>query len=77
MEQDSIGEVTGGSLKQLKQRIIYLEAAVRDLEKERSELTVRATMAEQQLKTLQECFKKTTQDYERKLNDLKKKSIHQ
>jgi len=30
--------------KQLKQRIMYLENAIRDLEKERSELKVRATM---------------------------------
>jgi hypothetical protein len=33
------------------------------MEKERSELMVRATMAEEQLKALQEHLQKTTQDY--------------
>jgi len=73
---ESIEPVTGESIKQLKQRIVYLEVSVRDLEKERSELTVRATIAEQQLKTLQDYFKKTTQDYEKRINDLKGKSTH-
>ena len=53
---------------------MYLESALRDLEKERSELKVRATMAEQQLKTLQEHYNKANQDYQKKILELKKRS---
>ena len=67
IDQDAAGPSSGGTIKQLKQRILYLEAALRDLEKERSELKVRAAMAEQQLKTLQDHYNKTTQDYQRKI----------
>jgi len=55
---------------------MHLENAIRDLEKERSELKVRATMAEQQLKTLQEHYNKATQDYQKKMNEIKKKSAY-
>jgi len=60
--------------KQLKQRIMYLENAIRDLEKERSELKVRATMAEQQLKTLQDHYDKATKEYQRNMVSMKKKT---
>eukprot|EP01022_Parablepharisma_sp_SALTPOND_P008815 TRINITY_DN136_c0_g6_i1.p4 TRINITY_DN136_c0_g6~~TRINITY_DN136_c0_g6_i1.p4 ORF type:complete len:619 (+),score=132.25 TRINITY_DN136_c0_g6_i1:11833-13689(+) len=73
LEQDAAGPSSGGTIKQLKQRIMYLENAVHDLEKERSELKVRATMAEQQLKTLQGYYNKATQDYQRRLLEMKKK----
>jgi len=72
MEQDGSTSAAGGSSKQLKQRIFYLENAIKDSEKERSELKVRATMAEQQLKTLQEHFNKTTHEYQKKIIELKK-----
>ncbi len=52
---------------------MYLEAGVRELEKERSELKVRSTMAEQQLKTLQEHYNKATQDYQKKIMEMKKR----
>ena len=52
---------------------MHLENAIRDLERERSELKVRATMAEQQLKTLQEHFNKSTQDYQKKVQELKRR----
>ena len=52
---------------------MYLENALKDLEKERSELKVRATMAEQQLNTLQGYYKKATQDYQRKITELRRK----
>lgn len=60
-------------MRQLRQKIMCLEGSVKDLEKERSELAVRATMAEQQLKTLQEYFKKMTQEYQSKILELKKR----
>ena len=52
---------------------MLLESSIKDLEKERSELTVRATMAEQQLKTLQDYFKRTTQEYQAKIVELKRR----
>ena len=52
---------------------MHLERAVRGLEKERSELKVRATMAEEHLKTLQDHYNKAAQDYQRKILELKKK----
>ena len=52
---------------------MYMENSVKELEKERSELKVRATMAEQQLKTLQEHYNKATHDYQKKIMELKKK----
>ncbi len=63
-------------MKQLKQKVFYLENAIKDLEKERSELKVRATMAEQQLKTLQEHYNKATHDYERRINELKRRDAY-
>ncbi len=53
---------------------MYLETSVRELEKERSELKVRSTMAEQQLKTLQEHYNKASQDYQKKLVELKRRA---
>lgn len=50
-----------------------MESSVKEVEKERSELKVRATMAEQQLKTLQEHYNKASQDFQRKISELKKK----
>ncbi len=36
-----------GNVRMMKQKIVYLENMMRNLEKERSELSVRATMAEE------------------------------
>lgn len=54
-------------------QIIYLENSVKEIEKERSELKVRATMAEQQLKTLQDHYNKASQDYQKKMMEMKRK----
>ncbi len=53
-------------------KITYYERTVKQLEKERSELMVRATMAEEQLKSLTEHLSKTTLDYQRKIMELKR-----
>ena len=45
---------------------------MRNLEKERSELSVRATMAEEQLKNLHEQMNTSVQNYQRKISELKK-----
>jgi len=42
------------------------------MEKERSELLVRSTMAEEQLRALQEHLNKTTLEYQRKIVELQK-----
>ena len=60
-------------MKQLQKRIYYLQISIKDLEKERSDLKLRATMAEQQLKTLQEHYNKSTYEYERRITELMKK----
>jgi len=46
---------------------------MKGFEKERTELMVRATMAEEQLKNLQEHLRTTTQEYSKKIYELKKK----
>lgn len=51
-------------------KVAYLEKVLRDLEKERSELSVRATMAEEQLKNLQEHMNSSIQNYQRKIAEL-------
>lgn len=66
---------TSGETKNLRQKLEYYEKSIRTLEKERSELIVRSTMAEEQLKHLQEHLNKVTYDYHRKLTEMKKSSI--
>lgn len=61
-----------GNPKALQQKIFYLEEVLRKLEKERSELSVRATMAEEQLKSLQEHMNNSLQNSQKKLNEYKK-----
>ncbi|OMJ83352.1 hypothetical protein SteCoe_15755 [Stentor coeruleus] len=56
----------------LQQKIGYLEEVLKNLEKERSELSVRATMAEEQLKSMQEHMNTTIQNYQKRLNEFKK-----
>mmetsp|Transcript_452 Transcript_452/g.550 ORF Transcript_452/g.550 Transcript_452/m.550 type:complete len:1047 (-) Transcript_452:2300-5440(-) len=66
--------VTGstGNPRSMQQKISYLEEVLRKLERERSELSVRATMAEEQLKNLQEHMNNSIQNYQRKISELKK-----
>ena len=52
---------------------MYYEKNMKAFEKERTELMVRATMAEEQLKNLQEHLRTTTQEYSKKIYELKKK----
>lgn len=61
-----------GNTKALQQKIFYLEEVLRKLEKERSELSVRATMAEEQLKNLQEHMNSSLQNSQKKINEYKK-----
>jgi cell division protein FtsB len=51
--EDSAGP-TSGNVKYLKQKIFHLEKELVKLEKERSQLSVRLTMTDEQLKNLQE-----------------------
>jgi hypothetical protein len=62
----------GSNPRSLQQKISYLEEVLRKLERERSELSVRATMAEEQLKNLQEHMNNSIQNYQRKISELKK-----
>lgn len=54
---------TSGNAKYLKNKIFHLDKTLSQLEKERSELSVRATMAEEQLKNLQEHLTTNTHSY--------------
>lgn len=56
------------------QRLAFLEKSIRNLEAERSELLVRATVAEEQLKQLQKHLKEMTEDYQMQILNLKLKS---
>lgn len=55
------------------QRLAFLEKSVRSLEAERSELLVRATVAEEQLKQLQKHLKEMMEDYQMQIMNLKLK----
>ena len=48
-------------------KINFLEKSIEQIEKERSELNLRCTMAEEQLKNFQEMFNTTTQGYQKKI----------
>ena len=61
-----------GNVRLLQQKVAYLEEVLRKLERERSELSVRATMAEEQLKNLHESMNTTIQTYQKKIADLKR-----
>jgi coiled-coil domain-containing protein 78 len=54
---------TSGNTKYLKNKIFHLEKTLGQLEKERSELSVRTTMAEEQLKNLSEHLTTNTHAY--------------
>ncbi|CAE8733842.1 unnamed protein product, partial [Polarella glacialis] len=53
------------------QRLTFMEKAVRELESERAELMVRATVSEEQLKQLQRHLKEMTEDYQMQILQLK------
>ena len=59
--------------KAMKIKINFLEKTIEQLEKERSELNMRCTMAEEQLKSFQEMFNSTTQGYQKKILELNKR----
>ena len=59
--------------KAMKMKINFLEKTIEQLEKERSELNMRCTMAEEQLKNFQEMFNTTTQGYQKKILELNKR----
>lgn len=71
MNEESAGP-TSGNAKYLKNKIFHLEKTLAQLEKERSELSVRSTMAEEQLKNLQEHLGTTTHTYQKKIFEMKK-----
>ena len=53
----------------LQQKVAYLEKVLRKLERERSEFSVRVTMAKEQLKSLHESMNFTIQVYQKKIVD--------
>jgi len=61
-----------GDVRILSQKIAIYERSIRELEENKSGLLVRATMAEEQLRGTQDNLMKITQEYERKLYELKK-----
>ena len=62
---------TSSNPQYLQKKIRYLEEVLKKVEKERSELSVRATMAEEQLKNLQEHLNQSTLSYQKKISELK------
>lgn len=61
-----------GDVRILSQKIAIYEKSIREIEEQKSGLLVRATMAEEQLRGTQDNLMKITQEYERKLYELKK-----
>ena len=63
--------------KAMRIKISFLEKTIEQLEKERSELNMRCTMAEEQLKNFQEMFNSTTQGYQKKiLEDATRREVY-
>ena len=69
-EQGGYSREQGPPPKNLQQKMQYLEEVLKKLERERSELSVRATMAEEQLKNLQDHMNSSIQNYQRKIAEL-------
>ena len=59
--------------KAMRMKINFLQKSIEQLEKERTELSMRCTMAEEQLKNFQEMFNSTTQGYQKKILELNKR----
>ena len=72
MKDDSSSSTLENS-SALKQKIYFLEKTINQIEKERSEFSVRATMAEEQLKSFQEMMNSTTGQYQKKILELNKR----
>lgn len=72
--EQGIANVPSGNQnpRQMQQKMSYLEEVLRKLERERSELSIRATMAEEQLKNLNEHMNSSIQNYQRKISECKK-----
>lgn len=60
-KKESVSPVSGDP-ENLRQKLIYFDRIVRQLEQERSELIVRATMAEEQLKSMTELVQRKSTD---------------
>ncbi len=60
-KKESVSPVSGDP-ENLRQKLIYFDRIVRQLEQERSELIVRATMAEEQLKSMTELVQRKSSD---------------
>jgi predicted nucleic acid-binding Zn-ribbon protein len=71
INEDSAAPISGNA-KYLKNKIFHLEKTLASLEKERSEMSVRATMAEEQLRNLQEHLTTNTHGYQKKIYEMKK-----
>merc|ERR1712232_805053 len=65
------GAQPSAASKATLQRLAFLEKAVPKLEAERSELLVRATVAEEQLEHLQRHLKELTEGYQLQIMNLK------
>ena len=63
-------KVDASVVQYLRQKIYHFEKTVQKLEKERSELQVRAVMAEEQLKVLQTHLQQQTLSQVRKIQEL-------
>ena len=70
-EDNSAGPQSGNA-KYLKTKLFHLEKELGKIEKERSALSVRATMAEEQLRILQENLSTMQHEYQKKIFELKK-----
>jgi coiled-coil domain-containing protein 78 len=70
--EQALGNIPSGNPKNLQQKIAYLEEVLKKLERERSELSVRATMAEEQLKNMQSHMESAIQNYQKKISELTK-----
>lgn len=62
----------GDDLRTLRIKVKHYQEVLKRLEKERSELSVRATMAEEQLKNLQEHMQGATQNYQKRIVELQR-----
>ncbi len=56
---------SSGNVKYMKQKIYALESSVRQLEKEKVELSIRAKMAEEQLLNMEQNLQGMTQKYQK------------
>lgn len=65
--------LTNENPKTLKQKIGFLERTIQEIEKERSELSIRATMAEEQVNNFQALMNAASQQYQKKILELNKR----